>query len=388
MVLRLRRSRREQRQQLRLIALSAALVAAGLRHPDRRPDVQRRRADLGLGRPAVRLVSSCCPMLFAVAVLRYRLYDLDADHQPRPSSSPSGTASPRIGYTRWSWRSAAMLHTRTGGFWLSLLATDGGRAGLPATAPMGRPARRPAGVRQPGAALRALSDFSRPARGDADTGRRCCPRSRRRPAARSRRSGDREATMDVPGGGRCPAVGWGTPATDDRPPRGRRAERRRGSWAGSRCAMPARAAGCGPRTRDCSRRWPTRRPSPSATPRWRSSWPTGSPSSTAPPGSWPESRRRIIAADDAGRAGPGGGDLPRRAAPSRALPGAVGRPASPRRGGRGDARPRRTWWTTTNAALEALRELDPRACSPPSWPARAWPAPRLALAPDRPAGRP
>ena len=60
MVVRLRRSEGEQRQQVRLIALSATLVALGLVVPLRGAELQRRRADLGSVGPAVPVATCSC----------------------------------------------------------------------------------------------------------------------------------------------------------------------------------------------------------------------------------------------------------------------------------------------------------------------------------------
>src|SRR6185503_17224846 len=64
----------------------------------------------------------CLPLLFAVAVLRYRLFDLDLIIN-RAVVLALGTIFAGIGYTGLVLAVAALLHTRTSGFWLSLLAT-------------------------------------------------------------------------------------------------------------------------------------------------------------------------------------------------------------------------------------------------------------------------
>jgi signal transduction histidine kinase len=121
MVLRLRRSRGVQRLQLRLIALSVVFVALSfvfllvvqLFNGGRQTWI----ASLPLF-----LSYLCLPLLFAVAVLRYRLFDLDLIIN-RAVVLALGTIFAGIGYAGLVLAVAALLNTRTSGFWLSLLAT-------------------------------------------------------------------------------------------------------------------------------------------------------------------------------------------------------------------------------------------------------------------------
>ena len=225
------------------------------------------------------------PILFAVAVLRYRLYDLEVIIN-RTFVVAAGTAFAAVGYItlvvlvgpagrgpdrrllavaarrpRWSpWPSS-----RCAGWW----------SGWPNRAAYGSRA-------QP---YEALADFSSrlaeapdpddllPAVAEA--------------AARAVSGARGTATLDIPGG--APVSGtWGWWAADQEVagPRGPGPDRgaRAGPHRGGAAARPQR---CGPRTCASSRRWPTRRRWRSATPRWPARSPTGSPSSTAPPGSWP-----------------------------------------------------------------------------------------------------
>ncbi|TCO44362.1 hypothetical protein EV646_11072 [Kribbella antiqua] len=121
MVLRLRRSRGVQRQQLRLIALSVVFVALSF--------VFLLVVQLFNGGRQTWIASLplffsyfCLPLLFAVAVLRYRLFDLDLIIN-RAVVLALGTIFAGIGYAGLVLAVAALLNTRTSGFWLSLLAT-------------------------------------------------------------------------------------------------------------------------------------------------------------------------------------------------------------------------------------------------------------------------
>ena len=120
MVLRLRRSRGEARQQLRLIALAAALVAGGLVNlfvvQIANGGEQTWAASMPLYVAYVLLIA-----LFGVAVLRYRLYDVEVILN-RTLVLAIGTAFAAIGYTTL----VVLVGKRvsgTGGVWLSLLAT-------------------------------------------------------------------------------------------------------------------------------------------------------------------------------------------------------------------------------------------------------------------------
>ncbi|HET6298180.1 MAG TPA: hypothetical protein VFG33_32685, partial [Kribbella sp.] len=122
MVRRLRRSRGEQRQQLRLIALAVVFIASSF--------VFLIVVQLFNGGQQTWIASLplfvsyfCLPLLFAVAVLRYRLFDLDLIIN-RAVVLALGTIFAGIGYTGLVLAVAGLVHTRTSGFWLSLLATS------------------------------------------------------------------------------------------------------------------------------------------------------------------------------------------------------------------------------------------------------------------------
>jgi len=122
MVRRLRHSEGEQRQQLRLIAAAVLLVAGGfvvlLAVQGLNGGNQTWAASLPLY-----IAYPCMPLLFAVATLRYRLYDLDLILN-RAVVLALGTIFAAIGYTGLVLAVAALVNTRTSGFWLSLLATS------------------------------------------------------------------------------------------------------------------------------------------------------------------------------------------------------------------------------------------------------------------------
>jgi hypothetical protein len=121
MVQRLRASTGERRQQLRWIALSAALAAAGLVVLGVGQAINGGRQTWVTGVP---LFASflLMPILFAVAVLRYRLYELDVFIN-RTVIVVAGAAFAALGYTTLVVLAGQLLKERTGGFWLSLLAT-------------------------------------------------------------------------------------------------------------------------------------------------------------------------------------------------------------------------------------------------------------------------
>jgi signal transduction histidine kinase len=121
MVVRLRQSRGEERQQVRLIALGAALVMVGV-------------AVLGLVQAAnggqqtwaasLPLFTSylLLPIFFAVAVLRYRLYDIDVVINWAVVLAVV-TAFAGVGYVGLVVAVGWLVDARTEGLWLSLLAT-------------------------------------------------------------------------------------------------------------------------------------------------------------------------------------------------------------------------------------------------------------------------
>jgi signal transduction histidine kinase len=121
MVLRLRRSRGVQRQQLRLIALSAVFIALSFVFLIVVQLFNGGRQNWISSLPLF-VSYLCLPLLFAVAVLRYRLFDLDLIIN-RAVVLALGTIFAGVGYAGLVLAVAALLNTQTSGFWLSLLAT-------------------------------------------------------------------------------------------------------------------------------------------------------------------------------------------------------------------------------------------------------------------------
>lgn len=121
MVQRLRRSSGVQRQQLRLIALSAALVAAGIVCLFVVQAVNGGEQTWLSGLPLF-IAYFLLPIAFATAVLRYRLYDLDVIIN-RTVVLVAGTAFAALGYVLLVVTVGRLVEGRTGGFWLSLLGT-------------------------------------------------------------------------------------------------------------------------------------------------------------------------------------------------------------------------------------------------------------------------
>jgi hypothetical protein len=111
----------EERQQLRLIALSAGLAAAGLVVLFVGQAVNGGQQTWVSGVPLF-VSFFLMPILFAVAVLRYRLYDLDVIIN-RTFVVAAGTIFAAVGYTTLVVVAGRLVEDRTGGFWLSLLAT-------------------------------------------------------------------------------------------------------------------------------------------------------------------------------------------------------------------------------------------------------------------------
>ena len=209
MLRRLRGSAGEERQQLRLIALSAGLAAVGLVVLLVVQEVNGGQQTWASGVP---LSASffLMPILFAVAVLRYRLYDLDVIIN-RTVVVAAGAGFAAVGYIMLVVVAGQLVEGRTGGFWLSLLATVlVALAFQPVRRSVVRLANRAAyGARaQP---YEALADFSRrlaeapdpddllPAVAEA--------------AARAVSARGARATLEVPGG--TPVSGtWGWWAAD------------------------------------------------------------------------------------------------------------------------------------------------------------------------------
>jgi hypothetical protein len=121
MVLRLRRSRGEGRQQVRLIALSVVLVAIGIASVTVVQGMNGGRQTWAASLPLF-VAYLLLPVLFAVAVLRYRLYDIEVIIN-RTVVVAVGTGFAGIGYTTLVVTVGKAVDRQTSGFWLSLLAT-------------------------------------------------------------------------------------------------------------------------------------------------------------------------------------------------------------------------------------------------------------------------
>ena len=209
MVLRLRRSTIEERQRLRPVVLAAALAAIGLVVL---VTVQSQNGGEQTWIAGVPLFLGffLMPILFAVAVLRYRLYDLDVIIN-RAVVVAAGAAFAAVGYTTLVVLTGQRLGGRTGGFWLSLLATA-----LVALAfqPLRRVVVRLANRLAYGARAQpyeALADFSRRL-AEAPDPDDLLP-AVAETAARAVSARGAQATLDVPGG--APVSGtWGWWAAD------------------------------------------------------------------------------------------------------------------------------------------------------------------------------
>ena len=121
MVVRLRRSRGESRQQVLPIALSVVLVALGIACIAVVQSTNGGRQTWAAALPLF-VAYLLIPVLFAVAVLRYRLYDIEVIVN-RAVVVAVGTGFAGIGYTTLVVTVGSMVDSRTSGFWLSLLAT-------------------------------------------------------------------------------------------------------------------------------------------------------------------------------------------------------------------------------------------------------------------------
>jgi hypothetical protein len=121
MVLRMRRSRGEERQQVLLIALAVALLAVGITSLAVVQGMNGGRQTWASSLPLY-VAYLLLPVLFGVAVLRYRLYDLEVIVN-RTVVVTVGTAFAAIGYTTLVVTAGSAVHSRIGDFWLSLLGT-------------------------------------------------------------------------------------------------------------------------------------------------------------------------------------------------------------------------------------------------------------------------
>ena len=121
LVQRLRRSQGVQRQQLRLIATSVVFLVVSFVWMLVVQGVNGGRQTWAASLPLF-VAYLCMPVFFAVAVLRYRMYDIEVIIN-RAVVLAVGTAFAAIGYTGLVVTVAALVNTQTSGLWLSLLAT-------------------------------------------------------------------------------------------------------------------------------------------------------------------------------------------------------------------------------------------------------------------------
>jgi hypothetical protein len=207
MLIRLHRSEGEQRQQLRLIALAAALPTFGvvwlLVVQGSNGDEQTWAASLPL------FVSYfLLPILFAIAVLRHQLYELDVIIN-RTIVVVAGVAFAAVGYTALVVMLGRLVEDTGSGFWLSLLGTTVvALAFQPLRRTLVRLANRLAYGRraQP---YEALAEFSRRLAAAPPPG--ALLPAVAETAARAVTATGAVATLDVPGGE--PLTGrWGEPA--------------------------------------------------------------------------------------------------------------------------------------------------------------------------------
>jgi GAF domain-containing protein/uncharacterized membrane protein YidH (DUF202 family) len=121
MWIRLRRSHGEERQQLRLISLAVAALVVGL------ANLLVVQSVNGGGQAWVATLPLfvaylLLPILFGLATLRYRLYDIEVVID-RTVVLAVGFAFAGIGYTTVVVLVGGLVDTRAGGLWLSLVAT-------------------------------------------------------------------------------------------------------------------------------------------------------------------------------------------------------------------------------------------------------------------------
>jgi hypothetical protein len=205
MLLRLRRSSGVQRQQLRLIALAAALIAAGIACLF---VVQALNGDEQTWLAGVPLIVAyfLLPILLATAVLRHQLYELDLIIN-RSVVLVAGTAFAALGYVGLVVTVGRFVEGRAGGFWLSLLGIA-----LVALAfqPLRRSVVRVANRMAYGSRAQpyeALTDFSRRL-AEAPSPGTLLP-AIAEAAARSVSAEGATTTLDVPGSDSVAAT-WGT----------------------------------------------------------------------------------------------------------------------------------------------------------------------------------
>jgi GAF domain-containing protein len=120
-LVRWRRAQGEQRQQVRVIAASAVLVSIGLLALVVVQIFNGGRQTWAASLPLY-VSFLLLPVLFAIAVLRYRLYDIEVIIN-RTVVVAVGSAFAGIGYAILVVAVGTLVDRQTGGFWLSLLGT-------------------------------------------------------------------------------------------------------------------------------------------------------------------------------------------------------------------------------------------------------------------------
>lgn len=121
MLIRLRRSRGEERQQMRVIALAAGLLAVGIAALFVGQSLNGGQQTWAATLPLF-LSYLALPLMFSVAVLRYRLYDVSLIIN-RAIVLAVGTAFAAVGYTTLVVLVGNQVDSRTGSFGISLLGT-------------------------------------------------------------------------------------------------------------------------------------------------------------------------------------------------------------------------------------------------------------------------
>ena len=121
MLVRWRRAQGEERQQVRVIAASAVLVSIGLAALIIVQSFNGARQTWAASLPLY-VSFLLLPVLFAVAVLRYRLYDIEVIIN-RTVVLAIGSAFAGIGYVTLVVVVGNQVDQQSGGFWLSLLVT-------------------------------------------------------------------------------------------------------------------------------------------------------------------------------------------------------------------------------------------------------------------------